>query len=261
MRVTRLLRVALNVRDLRASTAFYVEALGFEPDGAERPASGLPGRARLLRRGAQFLELSAPAEPGPPYPDDTAANDLWFQHCALVTDDIGAAHARALARGGGVSGVRPFSRGGPVTLPGAIAAWKFRDPDGHPLELIQFPRPDKLTRSGIDHSAISVSDAGRSIRFYEGLGLSVGSRQVNAGPAQDRLDGLDGVAADVVALLPPSPAPHVELLGYRHPSGRPARPRPAGLAATRLVFAADVPAPVLTPDPDGHWILALPDQG
>ena len=256
MRVVRLVRVALNVSDLRAACAFYLDALGFELDGAEGEAVGLAGRSQVLRRGGQRLELTVPAEPGAPYPEDTCANDLWFQHCALVTDDIAAAHARVAA-----FGIRAFSHGGPVTLPGGVAAWKFRDPEGHPLELIQFPRPDPATRGGIDHSAISVADAERSVRFYGELGLSVGSRQVNAGPAQDALDGLDGVTADVVALLPAEPAPHVELLGYRHPPGRRAPLRPGDRAATRLVFAADVAEPVLMSDPDGHWLVGAPPAG
>ena len=40
------------------------------------------------------------------------------------------------------AGWRPISEGGPQLLPpsnGAVRAFKFRDPDGHPLELIWFP--------------------------------------------------------------------------------------------------------------------------
>jgi Glyoxalase/Bleomycin resistance protein/Dioxygenase superfamily len=76
----------------------------------------------------------------------------------------------------------PISRYGPQRLLSGIVAFKFRDPDL--LELIQFPRPDLRTEGGIDHSAISVADAERSIAFYaERLGLSLQSRQVNRGPA------------------------------------------------------------------------------
>ena len=38
-----------------------------------------------------------------------------------------------------------ISRNGPEALPGGVVAFKFRGPDGHPLELIQFPWPDPRT--------------------------------------------------------------------------------------------------------------------
>ena len=41
------------------------------------------------------------------------------------------------------AGATPISRGRPVTLPksaGGVTAVKFRDPEGHPLEFLQFPR-------------------------------------------------------------------------------------------------------------------------
>ena len=268
----RLDRIGLNVRDLDAATAFYVEALGFT---AATPRDADPAMARLLGaqtmqvarmgRGRQVMELAATDPPGAPYPPDSHSNDAWFQHCALVTDDIAADHAR-LAR----HAFTPISRHGPQKLPGGIVAFKFRDPDGHPLELIQFPSPDRRTAGGIDHSAIVVSDVDRTIGFYTArLGLAVQARKVNAGPAQAALDDLDGPTVDVVALAPAEPAPHVELLGYRTPRGR--TPRPLHLhdiAAARLVFATASPLPgaattvlsdgtivTLLRDPDGHVLL------
>ena len=256
MKTTRLLRIALNVRDLRAACAFYVQNLDFRTQGAETATALFPGRSQVLRRGHQHLELTQPDSPGAPWPDDTCADDLWFQHCALATNDIAGLHARIAA-----VGVRSFSRNGPVTLPGGIAAWKFRDPDGHPLELIQFPEPDPATRNGIDHTAIAVADADRSIAFYRDLGLAEGHRQLNQGPEQDRLDGLDGAEADVVALLPSHPAPHLELLAYRRPARRAARTfGPADIPATRLVFEGTVPRAEALQDPDGHHLLLEPDR-
>ncbi len=268
----RLDRIGINVSDLAAATAFYIAALGFEASPAVDADSRLAGligaralRTVLLRRGQQRLELALVDPPGAPYPADSRSNDLWFQHCALVTDNIEAAHAR-LSR----CPFTPISRRGPQALPGGIVAFKFRDPDGHPLELIQFPRPDPRTEGGIDHSAISVADAERSIAFYsEQLGLSVQSRQVNRGPAQDDLDSLKDVAVDVVALAAASPAPHVELLGYRAPRGR-ASPMSglSAIAASRLIFAADAldgrdgvvtlgdgARVCMIRDPDGHALL------
>jgi catechol 2,3-dioxygenase-like lactoylglutathione lyase family enzyme len=268
----RLDRVSLNVADLAAATVFYVGAFGFEAtpaiDADPRLADLLGARALrvvLLRRGRQRLELAMFDPLGPLYPADSRSNDLWFQHCALVTDDIAAAYERLAA-----FPFIPISRHGPQRLPGGIVAFKFRDPDGHPLELIQFPRPDPRTAGGIDHSAISVSDAERSIVFYAAqLGLSLQSRQVNRGPAQDALDDLEHVAVDVVALAAKSSAPHVELLAYRTPRAH-ASPiaRPSAIAASRLVFAtrgldswdgavtlADGARVCLIHDPDGHALL------
>ena len=116
----------------------------------------------------------------------------------------------------------------PVTLPisaGGVTAVKFRDPEGHPLEFLQFPRganPDWNGSGimGIDHSAISVSDVAASRRFYARLGLSEAGATVNQGPTQDALDGLDGVEVEVVPMNPADKPPHVEMLGYRHPIGR-----------------------------------------
>jgi catechol 2,3-dioxygenase-like lactoylglutathione lyase family enzyme len=267
----RLARFALNVGDLAASIDFYGHALGFTV--AQAPAED-PGLATLLgvtglrsarlRRGSQILELCACDPAGAAMPDGSRSNDLWFQHCALVSTDIAADYARLLH-----VAFTPVSRRGPQTLPGGITAFKFRDPDGHPLELIGFPTPDPATLGGIDHSAISVADPERSIAFYASqLGLRVTARQRNQGPAQDALDGLDDVAVDVVALAPAIASPHVELLSYRRPPGRAGTIRPGDIAASRLVFApvagpqnASVTLPAgggvlrLLHDPDGHIVL------
>jgi catechol 2,3-dioxygenase-like lactoylglutathione lyase family enzyme len=263
MMAQRLACISLTVADLAAAEAFYANALDFarlSPPAAADPALtsllGATSITRLMmRRGRQMLELMQFDPPGAPYPRDSHSNDLWFQHCALVTDDMAAAYRRLQTHN-----VTPISRHGPQTLPGGVVAFKFRDPDHHPLELIQFPTADPATAHGIDHSAISVADADRSIAFYAAaLGLAVTARQVNTGPAQDALDNLDAVAVDVVALSPAIRSPHLELLAYRAPAGRRATPaHPSDIAATRLVFTAS-PLPAggarLITDPDGHSLL------
>ena len=159
-------------------------------------------------------------------------------------------------------GGRPISSDGPVQLPlstGVAAAAKFRDPEGHPLEVLQFA-PQSAGRwpgtglLGIDHSAISVSDVDASCHFYEALGLSVRGRKLNEGPTQVALDGLPSLEVDVVPMLPPRATPHIELLGYRYASGRSARQVEANdIAATRIVWASDRDR--LLRDPDGHLHL------
>ena len=247
----------MNVNRLEDAVTFYTEALGFTPVKIETKDAALAGvlgvqavRRARLQRGAQCVDLTQCNPPGAPYPEGSRSNELWFQHCALVTDDMAAAYARLCQHS-----FAAISRHGPQSLPGGIVAFKFRDPDGHPLELIGFPNPDPRTAGGLDHSAISVADVARSVAFYATeLGLTEQQRQVNTGPAQDALDDLDGVRVDVVALAPSQPAPHVELLGYRTPRGRvAARGHASDVAATRLVFAADESR--MLRDPDGHLVL------
>jgi catechol 2,3-dioxygenase-like lactoylglutathione lyase family enzyme len=265
MKALRLLHISLNIADLASAEQFYTQALGFTAATASSTSHAqLASLIRVrtiqtlrLSRGNQTLELTQIDPPGAPYPPQSQSNDLWFQHCALATDNMADAYARLRNHA-----FTAISRHGPQTLPGGIIAFKFRDPEGHPLELIQFPHPNQATAGGIDHCAIAVADAARSIAFYDStLGLSVAAQQLNTGPAQDALDNLDGASVDVVALVPKDPSPHVELLGYRTPPGRPApRANWNDIAATRLVFstesvlhqANDVR---LLEDPDGHKII------
>ena len=262
MKALRVLHVSLTVRDLDAAARFYTEALGFSmstlPTKADATLTYLLGAGAFrfcrLRRGGQTLELAAFDAPGAPCPADSASNDLWFQHCALVTANIGESYERLRAHA-----FTSISRNGPEKLPGGIVAFKFRDPDGHPLELIQFPEANAATSGGIDHSAIAVADADRSIGFYaETLGLAVASRQVNTGPAQDAMDGLSGTQVDVIGLAPVQASPHLELLGYRQPRGRAGdRLRQNDLAASRSVFAVDEGAERLLHDPDEHALVVM----
>ncbi len=137
-------RVVRRVRDLSRAVAFH-GAIGFRPEGPAEPlaadlaaALGAPAGAplRRLRIGRQRLDLvehpdAAPAGPGP------AANDPAFQHLAIPVRDMDAAMASLAALA-----PEPISRGGAQVLPassGGVRAFKFRDPDGHALELIAFP--------------------------------------------------------------------------------------------------------------------------
>ncbi len=259
---------ALVTADPARLVAFYRDVLGFAPLGAEQsidPAElallGLSGRGgrQALSLGEQIVWIDHFEPAGQAYPADGDAASLWFQHFALVTDDMAAAYARLRA-------ATPISRGGPQTLPassGGVQAFKFRDPDGHPLELLQFPAettPEAWRHRhrhagqiglGVDHSAISVSDAAKSAAFYQARGLSAGERTHNEGPAQQRLDGLPDVEIDVIPMQPPRGTPHLELLAYRTPRGQAGPARQANdVAATRIVWHGAQAK--LIADPDGH---------
>lgn len=268
---------------------FYEAALGFERVGEDewtndetQAATGVGGRALriTIALGAQRLELLQFLDyPGRPYPRGSGSADLVFQHFALVAADMEAGMQRLTMHPGWMA----ISTDGPEQLPassGGVTAFKFRDPEGHPLELLAFAADhtpahwrrvaDERSNSepllGIDHSAIGVSDSARSAAFYAGLGLSVSSRSLNDDCAQARLDGTAGATVEVTALSPPASTPHVELLCYRNADhGEPLRLRPNDLAATCLVFDAEQSeGHELTSrartrhlrDPDGH-LLAI----
>jgi catechol 2,3-dioxygenase-like lactoylglutathione lyase family enzyme len=245
-----------------ARLATFYRAIGFDVGEAaaipvaEMKLLGLAGAGSRIAMslGRSRVDLESFDHSGGPYPGDTTASDLVFQHLALVTDDAEAAWRRARD-----AGAMPISRGRAVTLPksaGGATAVKLRDPEGHPLEFIQFPRganPDwKATGiMGIDHSAISVRDVEASRRFYARHGLIEAGATVNHGPTQDALDGLDGVEVDIVPMNPTDKPPHVEMLGYRHPIGRALGPLSTNdLPATRIVWRSH--ADGLIRDPDGH---------
>lgn len=277
--IRHLLRFGRNTTDLERALAFYRDALGFQVDDAAcRPPAwmGLPGvdiaptRCARLSLGAQQIELTEFPRAAP-YPLDTTSCDLAFQHCAIVVDDIDAACAQVLQHG-----ALPITQDGPQRLPpatGSVSAFKFRDPDGHPLELIHFPPGSgdpawQTSRTnqgalGLDHSAISVADVERSIRFYALLGLQVAARGVNHGVAQQRLDALGEVEVDVVALQAhDARTPHLELLGYRQPCGRPALPLQASAtAADRLVWRVDAIEVLLDAITDADFPDALIASG
>ncbi|HET7223525.1 MAG TPA: VOC family protein [Rhodanobacteraceae bacterium] len=273
-----LLRVERNAADLECAILFYRDALGFRVDDANAAAPAwtlLPGlcdappRCAMLSLGMQSLLLSEFPNAAP-YPVDSASNDLWFQHLAIVVDDMGAAHDRVMQHG-----ATPITQAGPQTLPsstGSVTAFKFRDPDGHPLELIAFPDGvgDPAWQSvhtggptlGLDHSAITMADLERSILFYELLGLRIAARDVNRGVEQQRLDNLADVEVEVIAMQAATRTPHLELLGYRQPRGR-SNP-PTGLTAVvadRLIWQAGNVDVLLEALADGDFVDAVVASG
>jgi len=281
LQVSRLAAFGLTSADADALANFYARAFGCRRLGARRRSGaafealmGVRGGARSLTLGlgGQRIEITQFDTPGSPYPEDAAASDLAFQHFAIVAADMDAAYRRMRA----TPGWRPISTNGPQRLPvmaGGIAAFKFRDPEGHPLELLAFPegaspspwraRPAGEVLLGIDHSALSVSDSARSVRFYQSLGLKMSGYSLNSGPAQDKLDAIADAQVEVTALSPPEATPHVELLGYRGVVRGPERGcRSNDIAASRLLFeaarpfdkiAADLPELGML-DCDGHHL-------
>ena len=113
-----------------------------------------------VQLGNQVIPLAETQPPGCSYPDDVPGWDPLFQHFAIVVSDMTAAYANLQA----LHNWTPISTDGPQILPpssGGVTAFKFRDPEGHPLEMLAF-RPGATPahwafRSGnlclgIDHS-------------------------------------------------------------------------------------------------------------
>ena len=233
-------RIALVVADRDEAEHFFREAFAFDtverrpPDEALARLLGLPGARAgetLMRLGAQTIALLAFDPPGRPYPNGSNATDLLFQHFAIIVSDMPAAyrHLQSVGR------FTPISEDGPRLLPprsGSVSAFKFRDSEGHPLELLGFPEGqgpahwrDKAGKGlflGIDHSAISVADTAASIAFYQTcLGLALGEQTENTGAEQARMDAVPDAAVTVTGLDPVNTPPHVELLGYHVGTRRP----------------------------------------
>ena len=235
---------------------FYQSIFGFERTGKSSITEpdfaalmGIPGamaRVITLRLGEQEVELLGVRPPGQSYPPAVSGRSPLFQHFAIVVSDMPTVYARLAAE----PGWRPISTDGPQVLPaasGGVTAYKFRDPEGHPLELLAFA-PDALPARwqkasatgclGIDHSAISIADTDQSVHFYERLGLRRAGGSLNFGPEQDKLDDIAGALVEVNALAPPDfSTPHIELLCYQGDvDHKLAPPGTNDLAATQIVL-------------------------
>ena len=250
-------RVTLIVSDLDRAEDDYVATFGcsVEQRGDIDPSltsvlciRQAHGRRSLLRLGRERIELLEFTDSaGRPYPPGSTSTDLWFQHMAIVVNDMTHAHQRVMTN----RHFRPISRNGPVRLPGnsgGVTAFKFRDQDGHPLELLAFPEgrvPDEWrtangTRAflGIDHTAIGVSDTASSARFFGSVfGFSAGAHTENRGPEQADLNDVNDVQVNVTRLAPDLPAPRLELLNYHVGTRGPIPPDTASndIAATHSV--------------------------
>lgn len=270
----RVAAVEIVVRDLDAERTFFTQALAFRDLGGEA-AEG--GRVEHLALGNERVDLRHYDIDGVVISSRVRSTDRNFQHIAIIVSDMPAAWARVSR-----SGIRKVSQA-PQTLPmsnpvaGGIAAVYFRDPEGHPLELLHFPAgkgaPEWHDTSrlflGIDHTAIAVADTAASTRFYGALGLTVRGHSNNIGIEQERLSGIPGAHVQITGLRA-NAGPGVEFLHYVTPA-IPQPPEAAAivdLIATRTVVVEPAastlcsklpavqsgPAGCVVRDPDGHLV-------
>jgi catechol 2,3-dioxygenase-like lactoylglutathione lyase family enzyme len=244
-RVNAIDSAGFTVADMDRSIDFYTRILTFtktadvEASGREYELlSGVFGaRVRIVRLslGAEQIELTEYRAPrGRPIPADVRANDRSFQHVAIIVSDMSAAYRRL--RDYGVE----HASTSPQTLPqwnrnaGGIEAFYFRDPDGHFLEILRFPKDkgqpkwqaaDQGLFLGIDHTAMVVDRTDASLAFYrDALGLSVAGESENYDVEQEHLNNVFGARLRITALRA-SGGPGIELLEYLAPrDGREAPP-------------------------------------
>ncbi len=230
--------VGMTVANLEKSVEFYSQVLSFrvtkdiEVWGEDweklQGIFGLRMRIVQMQLGDEIISLMEYLTvEGRPLPVDSGSNDRIFQHIAIVVKDMDRAYEH----------LRQFrvrhSSTSPQQLPewnkklGGVKAFYFKDPDGHNLELIQFP-PDKADAKwlqttdklflGIDHSAIVVKDAQASFSLYgDRFGLKLMLQAENYGTEYEHISGIFGARVQVNSMKPPSGI-GFELLEYIAPT-------------------------------------------
>ena len=255
--------IAITVSDMERAVDFYSRVLTFEKVSdvevtgeAYEHLEGIFGlRVRVVRMklGDESIELVEYLTPrGRLVPPDSRINDLWFQHIAIIVSDMDMAYLWLHQHN-----VEHVSSG-PQLLPisnrsaAGIAAFYFKDPDRHPLEVLHFP-PDKGAEKwhhpnnklflGIDHTAIVVANTDASLRFYqELLGLRVTGQSENYGTEQEHLNNVFGAHLRITALRG-TLGPGIELLEYLAPrDGRisPSDEHPNDLVHSQTTLVSDV---------------------
>jgi len=245
--------IGMTVADMDRSVEFFTGVLDFEkvsdvevagPDyGRLEGVFGARQRVVRLRLGDEFVDLTDYLTPeGRPVPVDSRSNDRWFQHIAIIVRDMDAAYRRL--RDHRVA----HTSTSPQTLPewnraaAGIRAFYFKDPDGHALEILQFPagkgdprwqRPAGRLFVGIDHTAIVVRDTEASLRLYrDALGLRVAGESENYGVEQEHLNNVFGARLRITALRA-AEGPGIEFLEYLSPSD--GRPSPDDVRSNDLI--------------------------
>ncbi len=233
--------IGVTVSDMDASVEFFSKVLSFEKvsdvevigDEFEhlQGVFGLRMRVVRMKLGDEQLELTEYIAPrGRPIPVDSRSNDRWFQHIAIITSDMDRAYQ--WLRKNKVE----HASTGPQRLPdwnknaGGVKAFYFKDPDGHALEILQFPEDKgdpkwrRLAKEdagrmflGVDHTAIVVSDTETSLKFYrDALGMRVAGESENYGIEQERLNNVFGARLRITGLRAEA-GPGIEFLEYLAP--------------------------------------------
>lgn len=251
--VTSVDAVGMTVSDADRAIEFFSRVLSFEKVSDVEVAGeqyehlegvfGLRMRVVLMRLGDEFITLTEYLTPGGrPIPVDSRSNDRWFQHIAIITSDMDRAYEWLRKNKVQHASTGPQKLPETIRPAAGIRAFYFKDPDGHALEVLQFP-PDKGAAKwhqrsdqlflGLDHTAIVVSDTDVSLKFYRDvLGMKVAGESENFGTEQEHLTNVFGARLRITALRAGS-GPGIELLEYLSP--RDGRPVPADEKSSDLI--------------------------
>jgi len=252
--VTKVGVIGITVKDMNTSVKFYSEVLGFKKISDQEFSGtayeqlqnlfGLRIRVVQMQLGDEQIELTDYlTSGGRSIPEDQKANDLSFQHIAIVVSDMEKAFVQL--RKYNVEFVSTSPQTLPKTIPPAegVKAFYFHDPDKHNLELIYFPAGKGQTKwhmptnkifLGIDHTAIGISNTDNSLQFYQTiLGIEKKGESFNFGIEQEHLNNVEGASLHITGLRAAT-GPGVEFLQYLKPGA--GKPYPADTKANDLWF-------------------------
>ncbi len=286
VRVQKIQAIGLTVSDIERAINFYTEALCFELisniiiveenlDLTEEIGHSRIKIATLKLGDEQIRLIQYLDKQGRSIPEDAQSNDRWFQHLAIVVSDMKRAYKHLQLFATESISTAPQTMPAENQTAANIQAFKFRDPDRHPLEIICFP-PDKGQEKwhqqsdrlflGIDHTAIAIANTTESRQFYcDCLGMQIDGDSFNSGETQARLDGLPEARVQITALRPTQGGMGIELLDYIEPAdGRPIpldleRYDTAYMQVESIVKFSDRTDNLtrLIRDPTGHYILLI----
>ncbi len=236
-------KVTITVSDVDKVKLFYIDAFGAKEIKVTTFKKNEWGslfnisdattelKTVLLQIGNEFVELQSfkgkNIKPLP-IPEDSKSNDLWFQHIAIVVPNMQKAFDAIHQK------MAVYVSTAPQTLPdylpaaAGISAFYFRDPDGHNLEVINFPKgkgnpkwqaDTSVIFAGIDHTAIGISNTDAQYKFYKDiLGMNIGGHSENYGTEQEHLNQVFGARLWITGMQAPKGF-GIEFLQYLAPPG------------------------------------------
>ncbi len=98
-----------------------------------------------------------------------------------------------------------------------------------------------MTIQRMDHVSLVVENLAAAIAFFVELGLEQEGQAAVEGPSVDRVNGLDGVRADIAMVRTPDGHGRVELTKFHSPAAIDAEPNapPNTLGLRSIMFAVD----------------------
>lgn len=225
---------AMSVFDLRGTTTWYRDVLGFIPSGgtedftgtAAELVMGVPGASTscwwLVDKQAQFqLEFFRYKRPAVrPRPSEGRACDIGYTMIGVHVADFDAAIERAVK-----AGTPPLTN--PVGPPGERRVC-LRDPEHMLIELMEAdirgpelrPRPRPDVTAVTRFVTLSVPDLAASRDFFvDGMGMAIADSVTLHGSEHEALWGLDGARRHTLLIWAGDML--VELVQYLDPIGEP----------------------------------------